>query len=191
MELRADRFKRMLPMPVTVITTVDGEGVANAAPYSCVMPILRPLELIAIASALPRHTLKNIRETGEFVVNVMGAPSFKQAMQTAKDYPSEVDELAEAGLDSVPSKHLAAPRIADALGWIEAVLDQEVASDTYVLTIGKVVCAESNDTYSQDGTFTESPVVMLGSRYRMLGELLGDARETARLFLDESVVCDL
>jgi flavin reductase (DIM6/NTAB) family NADH-FMN oxidoreductase RutF len=72
----------MLPLPVTVITTIDAKGVANAAPYGCVMPILRPLDLIAIASALPRHTLANIRETREFVVNVIGLPSFDKAMLT-------------------------------------------------------------------------------------------------------------
>lgn len=191
MELRADQFKRMLTMPVTVITTIDRDGVANAAPYGCVMPILRPLELIALASAPPRHTLANIRATGEFVVNIMGSPSFKEAMHTAKNYPPEVDELAEAGLASLPSKHVRAPRIADALGWIEAKLDREIADDRYVLTIGRVVCAEMNDGYSRDGKFVESPMVMLGSRYRTVGDSRGDTRETARLFLDESTVRDL
>lgn len=190
MELRTDQFKRMLSMPVTVITTIDREGVANAAPYGCVMPILRPLELIAIASAPPRHTLSNIRETEEFVVNVMGPPSFKQAMRTAKNYPPHVDELAEVGLECVPSKHVGVPRIADALGWIEAVLHKEIAEDSYALTIGRVVCAEMNDAYSMDEGFVESPMVMLGSKYRTIGAPAGDTRDTARLFLDESVVRD-
>ncbi len=89
MELAPEMFKRFLPLPVTVITTVDGEGIPNGAPYSCVMPILRPLPLIAIASALPRDTLRNIRTTGEFVVNVMGKPAFREAMKCARDYPPE------------------------------------------------------------------------------------------------------
>lgn len=109
MELRPDQFKIMLPLPVTVITTVDAEGVNNAAPYGCVMPILRPLDLIAIASALPRHTLENIRKTGEFVVNVIGTPSFAKAMMTAKNLPPEADELREAGLESIPSREVAPP----------------------------------------------------------------------------------
>ena len=87
MELPPDRFKRFLPLPVTIVTTVDDQKVANAAPYSCVMPILRPLELIALASALPRDTLRNIRQTREFVINVMGRPGFRQAMQCARNYP--------------------------------------------------------------------------------------------------------
>ncbi len=57
------------------------------------MPILRPYPLIAIASALPRDTLRNIRSTGEFAVNVMGKPAFREAMKCAKDYPPEINDL--------------------------------------------------------------------------------------------------
>ena len=42
MELRPEMFKKFFPLPLTLITTVDKKGVVNAAPYSCVMPVLRP-----------------------------------------------------------------------------------------------------------------------------------------------------
>ncbi len=187
MELPPERFKQILPLPVTVITTVDASGVANAAPYGCVMPILGPLDLIAIASAPPRHTLANIRETGQFVVNVMGMPSFELAMMTAKNYPPEVDELEAVGLETEPSKRVGPPRIKDALGWIEAVMEQEVAGERYVLTIGKVLCAEANDAYSREGRLTEPPMVMLSPYYRLMGERKGDANETRKLFAPEAV----
>ncbi len=54
MEIGPETFKKLLPLTVTVITTIDKDGIPNAAPYSCVMPILIPLNLITIASALPR-----------------------------------------------------------------------------------------------------------------------------------------
>jgi flavin reductase (DIM6/NTAB) family NADH-FMN oxidoreductase RutF len=185
-ELEPDKFKKMLPLPVTVITTVNGEGISNAAPYGCVMPILRPLNLIAIASAPPRHTLKNIRETGEFLINVMGRPSFDRAMMTAKNYPFGTDELKESGLQTEPARKISPLRISDALGWIEAVVEKEVAGDFYVLTIGRVVCAEMNDLYVRQGLLAESPVAMLASEYRVLGETVGDVRETMKLFLASS-----
>ncbi len=111
MELKPEMFKKMLPLPVTVITTIGASGIANAAPYSCVMPILRPLDLITMASALPRDTLRNIRETREFVVNVIGRPKFKEAMLTARNYPADVNELEAVGLKSIPSKKTTPPRI--------------------------------------------------------------------------------
>ena len=36
------------------------------------MPVLRPLDLVCIASAKKRDTLVNIQETGEFVINMAG-----------------------------------------------------------------------------------------------------------------------
>jgi flavin reductase (DIM6/NTAB) family NADH-FMN oxidoreductase RutF len=185
MKLRPDQFKFMLPLPVTVITTIDSARVVNAAPYGCVMPILRPLDLIAIASALPRHTLKNIRETGELVVNVMGRPSFDKAMLTAGNYPPEVDELKEVGLASAPSREVSPPRIDDALGWIEAVLEKEMTGDRYALIIARVVCAELNDRHCHEGRLKEYPVLMLSPDYRSIGESIGDARETMKLFLGD------
>ena len=161
MELPPDRFKRFLPLPVTLVTTVDDQKVANAAPYSCVMPILRPLELVALASALPRDTLRNIRQTREFVINVMGGPGLRQALQCARNYPPEVDELAETGLATLPSRRVAPPRVRDAIGWIEAVLEQEVTGENYSLIIGRVLCAEINDRFWEGDKFTEPPMVLL------------------------------
>lgn len=170
MELKPEQFKLFLPLPVTLITTVDAKGVFNGAPYSCVMPILRPLNLIAIASALPRDTLRNIRETKEFVVNVMGSPSFRKAMACAKPYPPGVNEMAEVGLETTPSRKISPPRILNAVGWIEAVLEQEVLGENYAVIIGRVLCAEVNDLDWIDGKLAEDPLVMLFPHFRALGK---------------------
>jgi len=185
MELKPDMFKKILPLPVTVITTIDSSGIVNAAPYGCVMPILRPLDLIAIASALPRDTLRNIRQTREFVVNVIGRPRFQEAMRTAKNYPPEVNELEAEGLESVPSKRVGPPRMKDALGWIEAVLEEEVARENYSLIIGKVVCAEINDVFADNGDLRELPAIMLRPDFRVIGESISRVEETTRLFLPQ------
>lgn len=170
-------FKQILPIPLTLITTIDNEGRPNAAPYGCVMPILRPLDLIAIASALQRDTLRNIRETREFVVNVVVPSSFRKSMLCAKPYPPGVNELSEVGLESVNSRKVRPPRIKDALGWIEAELEEEILRDNYSLIIGKVVCAELNDNYLQDGKLKESPIVILFPFFKVLGQNIGTREE--------------
>ena len=177
MELPPEMFKRFLPLPMTLLTTIDNQNIVNAAPYSCVMPILRPLDLIALASALPRDTLRNIRQTREFVVNVMGRPGFRQAIQCARNYPPEVDELAAVGLETHPSRKVAPPRVREAVGWIEAVLEREVTGENYVLVIGRVLCAEINDRYYQEGKFLESPIMLLSPQLRSLGGNLADPAE--------------
>jgi flavin reductase (DIM6/NTAB) family NADH-FMN oxidoreductase RutF len=184
MELKPEMFKKMLPLPVTVITTIDANGVANAAPYGCVMPILRPFDLIVIASAPPRHTLQYIRENKEFVVNVIGRPKFKESMQTAGNYPPGVNELEKVGLESMPSKTVKPPRIKDAIGWIEATLVEELLRDKYSLIIGKVLCSEINDMYVEDGKLKEMPAVLLQPDYRVVGDsILGNVEDTMKLFL--------
>ena len=170
MELEPKNFKKFLPLPLTLITTVDTENVPNAAPYACVMPILRPLDLIAVASGLPRDTLRNIRSTGEFVVNVMGRPTFRRAIKCAKHFPPEVDELKEMGLDTLPSKKVAPPRVKDAIGWIEAKLEEEHPGERHALIIARAVLTEVNDEYLTDGELTELPVVVLAPSFRALGE---------------------
>lgn len=172
MELAPEMFKRFFPLPVTVLTTVDNKGTPNAAPYSCVMPILRPLPLIAVASALPRDTLRNIRKNRQFVVNVIGRPSFREAMRTARPYPPGVNELEKVGLDTAPAKRVAPPRIAAAIGWIEAVLERDLADERYALLVGSILCAEINDRYLTDGKLTEHPLTLLMPHFRTLGNVV-------------------
>lgn len=172
MEIPPEMFKRFFPLPVTVITTVDNNGIPNAAPYSCVMPILRPLPLIAVASALPRDTLRNIRLTRQFIVNVIGRPQFREAMRTARAYPPGVNELEKVGLETVPAKHVAAPRIAAAIGWIEATLERELTEDQYSLVVGRVVCSEINDRYLENGKLAELPLALLMPYFRSLGDVV-------------------
>jgi flavin reductase (DIM6/NTAB) family NADH-FMN oxidoreductase RutF len=177
MMLEPHDFKRLLPLPLTLITTIDADGRANAAPYGCVMPILRPLDLIAIASALPRDTLRNIRQTQEFVVNVVVPASFRKAMLCAKAYPPGVNELEEVGLGSVPARKVKPPRVKESLGWIEAKLEEEILRDSYSLIIGKVVCAEINEAYISEGNLQESPVVILFPFFKKLGDKVGSRDE--------------
>jgi len=46
----------LMPFPVSFISTISRDGVRNIAPWSCVMPILPPLDLICAASAKKRDT---------------------------------------------------------------------------------------------------------------------------------------
>ncbi len=179
MELEPDKFKLFFPLPVTLITTVDKKGIHNGAPYGCVMPILRPLNLISIASALPQDTLKNIRETGEFVVNVVGKPDFRKAMACARKYPAEINEMEKVEMETTPSRKVAPLRMKNALGWIEAVLEKEVTGDKWALIIGRVLHSEVNDLYWDDGKLSEDPLVMLAPNFKAMGEKYAGRKELA------------
>jgi flavin reductase (DIM6/NTAB) family NADH-FMN oxidoreductase RutF len=170
MELKPEKFKRMLPLPVTLITTCDSTGKVNAAPYSSMMPVLRPLDLIAFASNPSHNTLQNIRETGQFVVNIIGKPSYERAIRCAKEYPSGVNELEEIGLDTTPSRVIVPPRVQEAVGWIEARREEELSRENYVIIVGKVVAAEMNDRYVKGDELDELPMTLLFPHFRVLGD---------------------
>ena len=147
MILKPSQRGQIMPLPVVLISTVSQSGVRNAAPWSCVTPVLRPLDEVLIASWLKRDTLDNIRQTGEFVINVPRAGMEDAVMICARNYPPDVDEMVEAGLAPRPSKVVKAPGIDGCLAWAECTLEEEIARDRYVLIIGRVVHLEAEDLF--------------------------------------------
>jgi flavin reductase (DIM6/NTAB) family NADH-FMN oxidoreductase RutF len=147
MILKPNQRGQIMPLPVVLISTISKDGVHNAAPWSCVTPVLRPLDEVLIASWLKRDTLENIRQTGEFVINVPPAGMEEAVMICAKNFPPEVDELEKAGLQPRLSRKVRAPGIEGCLAWAECVVEEEIARDKFVLIIGKVVHLEADDRF--------------------------------------------
>lgn len=166
-------FKResIIPLPITFISTISMDGVRNIAPYSCVMPVLRPLDLVCIATAKRRDTLDNIRATGEFVINMAGTDMCDKVIPTARFSPPEADEFVLAGLEEKPSIIVRPPGIKGCYAWMECTLDKLFEEARYILIMGKVVHLEIDDTVNgQDGSLdTEKarPLFMTGSNTAM------------------------
>src|SRR5205823_14154782 len=60
-----------------------------------------------------QDTERNIRDIGEFVVNLVDEALAERMNNCAVDFPSAVGELENAGLTPVPSVGVRAPRIAE------------------------------------------------------------------------------
>ena len=167
MILKPNQRSQIMPLPVVLLSTISQDGVRNAAPWSCVTPVLRPLDEVLIASWLKRDTLENIRQTGEFVINVPRAGMEDAVMTCAKSFPPEVDELKEAGLVARPSVKVKPPGIEGCLAWAECVLEEELVREKFVLIIGKVVHLEVDERFfdadgSMDFQRAKPLSVMLG-----------------------------
>jgi flavin reductase (DIM6/NTAB) family NADH-FMN oxidoreductase RutF len=160
--------EQVIPLPVVLVSTLGNSGVRNIAPWSNFSPVLRPLDEILLASWIKRDTLDNIRDTGEFVVNVPPASMAEKAMTCAKNFPPEVDEFVEAGLKPRQSKKVAVPGIEGSLAWLECVLVEEISRERFSLIIGKVIHLEVDDSFfNQAGE-------MDYERAAPLGVILGD-----------------
>ncbi|MFA7563064.1 MAG: flavin reductase family protein [Methanoculleus sp.] len=106
---------------------------------------------MVLATWSRRDTLDNIRETGEFVVNVPPAAMIEEVMICARRFPPEVDEFEEAGLIPRSSTAVAPPGIEGAVAWMECRLVEEITREKYALVIGTVVHLEVDDRHATAG----------------------------------------
>lgn len=115
-----DRYRLLastvMPRPIAWVVTRSAGGIVNAAPYSFfnLFGADRPTVALGVLArpGRPKDTAANIRETGEFVVNLVPYRLVEAMNLTCIDAPPEIDELALAGLDSVASLSVSPPRIA-------------------------------------------------------------------------------
>ena len=148
-----DRYKLLcaaiVPRPVAWVTTVDAAGTVNAAPFSFFNvfgqdPALIVLGLEHRADGTPKDTTRNIRRSGEFVVNIATPDLLEAMVGTASDHAgSETEAL---GLATEPSRAVAPPRIARAPVSIECrQLTTLSFSAERDLVIGRAVALSARD----------------------------------------------
>ncbi|HDH41377.1 MAG TPA: flavin reductase family protein [Candidatus Altiarchaeales archaeon] len=134
-------YSALAPRLVVLVSSVDGDGNVNAAPFSFVMPVSMDPPLLALASAHERDTLANIRETGEFVVNLPSEEILKELWICAKNFPRGIDEIEKSGLTEIPSERVNPPRIEECVAWFECKLVNEFEAGDHVILLGEVLAA--------------------------------------------------
>jgi flavin reductase (DIM6/NTAB) family NADH-FMN oxidoreductase RutF len=150
-----DRYKLLVstvvPRPIAWVVTCDVEGHLNAAPYSFfnVFANEPPVLCIGIGGRAPedmKDTGNNIRATGQFVVNLVSAATAEAMNISAIDFPPEVDEIAQAGLTTLPSTKIKPPRIAESPVAMECELFTTMElSPERLLVFGRVVAMHIRD----------------------------------------------
>jgi flavin reductase (DIM6/NTAB) family NADH-FMN oxidoreductase RutF len=142
------------PRPIALVTTMNEHGVLNAAPFSsynylCTDPPIigmgvtdRPAEKF-----MPKDTAKNIRRTGEFVVNVVTEDLAQKMNITATDFPSGVNELDMAELTTTPSQLVKVPRIAEAHAALECKEYMTIEIGRSRIVLGRVVAMYIEDQF--------------------------------------------
>jgi hypothetical protein len=91
----------VVPRPIALATTVDGDGRVNAAPFSFFNAVssIPPVVVLGISPGAGntedgyKDTERNIRETGEFVVNLVDEAIAERMNICAVDFPTEIGEL--------------------------------------------------------------------------------------------------
>ncbi|MBL8584801.1 MAG: flavin reductase family protein [Rhizobiaceae bacterium] len=146
----------VMPRPIAWVVTRDIKGGVNAAPFSFfnVMGSAPPTVAIGILADPERgfkDTARNILDTGEFVVNLVPERLVEAMNETSIDAPRGVDELALAGLTTMPSDRVAPPRIAESPVSFECVsLSSVVTGPSQVAVIGRVLTIHIADEFVLD-----------------------------------------
>src|SRR5688572_16839743 len=144
-----------MPRPVAWVTTVDPKTkVVNAAPFSwfqavCADPPTVSLAILQRTDGSLKDTVRNIRATGEFVVNLSPKSMLHEMVATSGDYPPEVSEVEAVGLKTVPSKKVRPPRLAASPVHLECKLAQEVPlgrAQKVALILGEVIHIGADDS---------------------------------------------
>jgi len=143
----------IVPRPVALVSTVDRNGAANLAPFSFFSGVGSVPPTVLFCPALRqsgageagqrKDTLRNVEETGEFVVNVVSEALALSANASAAEVAPEVDEFHLAGLTPIPSEAVRAPRVAESPAQMECRLLQVIytshAPGGGVIVLGEVV----------------------------------------------------
>jgi flavin reductase (DIM6/NTAB) family NADH-FMN oxidoreductase RutF len=108
----------VVPRPIALATTVDGSGQVNAAPFSFFNAVssVPPVVVLGISPGAAsedgyKDTERNIRDSGELVINLVDEALAERMNICAVDFPAGVGELEKAGLTPLPSVAVRPPRI--------------------------------------------------------------------------------
>ena len=94
----------VVPRPIAWVSSLSASGVGNLAPHSFFTVASAEPPVVSFTSVRTKDSLRNIRETGEFVVNFAPRDLAVQVNRTGTDFPPDVDELTAAGLTAEPSR---------------------------------------------------------------------------------------
>lgn len=141
----------IVPRPIAWVSTLAADGTRNLAPHSYCNVISADPPIVHFTSTGVKDTLRNVRATGEFVLNVVDRDLVEAMNLTAADFPPEVDELAWAGLDALPSDVVAPPRVAAAPAALECTVRATLSMGDGTMVFGDVRRIHVADALWVDG----------------------------------------
>lgn len=109
----------VVPRPIALVTTIDAEGRANAAPFSFFNALSADPPILALgvenySDLSPKDTTLNIRQNQEFTVNIVSDALVEAMNVCAVPFEPGFDELVAAGLTAIPGTRVGCPRIGEA-----------------------------------------------------------------------------
>jgi flavin reductase (DIM6/NTAB) family NADH-FMN oxidoreductase RutF len=168
-----DPFKAIVaPRPIGWISSISLRGEINLAPYSFFNGVSSDPPIVMFSSEGRKDSLTFVEETREFVCNLATWHLRHQVNATAGPFPRGVNEMLQAGLDSLPSMLVKPPRVKESpcaleCKWLQTVHVRDIdgkATHRYVV-FGQVVGIHIDEEYIKDGlldTASMRPIARAG-----------------------------
>jgi flavin reductase (DIM6/NTAB) family NADH-FMN oxidoreductase RutF len=166
------------PRPIAWVSTVSASGQPNLAPFSffnCVCvdppllafaPGLRPPKQPVSAHGEAKDTLRNIRETKGFVINIVTYALAEAMNLTSGEYAASVNEFELAQIAPAPSQVVKVPRVAESPVSFECklyqILDFSPSPQSGSLVIGQIVSIHVDDAHLKEGKLDRNSLDLIG-----------------------------
>jgi|TARA_B110000438_G_scaffold98629_1_gene97629 flavin reductase (DIM6/NTAB) family NADH-FMN oxidoreductase RutF len=152
----------IVPRPIAFVSTKSTNGILNLAPFSYFNGVCSKPPTIMFAPArrgydgLTKDTLNNIRDTKEFVVNLVSEEIVEPMVACATDYDKEIDEFKISKLTPVDSHKISSPRVKESKVSYECELHTIVEigkaePGAGFVVIGTIVMFHIEDDVYKDG----------------------------------------
>jgi len=168
------------PRPIAWVSSLSASGQPNLAPFSFFNAVCAKPPLLAFAPALrapkkseaaapagqPKDTLRNIRETKEFVISVVTYELAEAMNLTSGDYDASISEFEVAKLASAPSKLVRPRRVAESPVSFECklhqILDFNPGPEGGSLVIGEIVSIHIDERHLKEGRLDRNSLDLIG-----------------------------
>lgn len=181
-ELYGILLNSVAPRPIAWVSTLSASGQPNLAPFSFFNAVCVDPPLLAFAPGLrqprqadtphgqsrgiPKDTLRNVRETKEFVVNVVTYELLQAMNVTSGEYDPSVNEFELAKVTPVPSRLVRPARVAESPVSFECrlyqILDFSPAPTGSSLVIGEIVSIYMDDAHIKNGHLDRNSLDLVG-----------------------------
>jgi flavin reductase (DIM6/NTAB) family NADH-FMN oxidoreductase RutF len=130
--LNVSELYAVAPRPICFATTIDQAGNVNLSPFSFfnMFSTNPPLCIFSPARRVrdntTKHTLENILEVKECVINIVNYPMVQQMSLSSTEYAKGINEFEKAGFTMQASQLVKPPRVAEAPVQMECVVQQVI-----------------------------------------------------------------
>jgi len=135
------------PRPICLASTVDKDGNMNLSPFSYfnVFSVNPPVCVFSpsrrVRDNTTKHTLENLREVPECVINIVNYDIVQQVSLSSVEYGKGINEFTKSGLTAIPSQTVKPPRVAESFVQFECIV-KDIISLGDTPGAGNLVLAE-------------------------------------------------